>query len=212
LCINLLGTSEQDFIFSQNKEVRSRFKKTQKILQIEQKPEIIFNWPDGSAPVLTKKEWLIFIEELSAIKGNILIHCWGGHGRTGTLLALLGFLSGALKGDCVKYLRKRYCEKAVETEAQFVYLKETIGITTEEKASKPFLMQPMVIGAIENYSLYSDAISTAIPANRAVTCLTCNRTLDESSFYEVRKDDGPRMGTCWACRTKSIEWAGGYYG
>jgi hypothetical protein len=211
LCINLLGTSEQDFIFSQNKEVGSRFKRTQKILHIEQKPEIIFNWPDGSAPVLTKKEWLVFIEELSAIKGNVLIHCWGGHGRTGTLLAILGFLSGAMKGDCIKYLRERYCEKAVETEAQFKYLEKTIGLTTNEKPSKPFLVHPVVIGVTCDNVYETEQIVMSIPTNRAVTCLTCNRTLDEAVFYEVRKDGGPRMGTCWTCRAKSLEGSDKYY-
>jgi hypothetical protein len=211
LCINLLGSSEQDFIISCNKEIGSKFKKTQDILHIKQKPEIIFNWPDGSAPTLSKKEWQIFIKELSAIEGNVLIHCWGGHGRTGTLLAILGFLSGTLKGDCIKQIRNLYCEKAVETEVQFAYLKGTIGITTKEKASKPFLMQPRVIGAIETYSLYSDTSYISTPTDRAVTCLTCNRTLDEAVFYEVRKDDGPRMGTCWTCRAKSIDWSDKYY-
>lgn len=58
--------------------------------------------------------------------------CIGGHGRTGTFLAALVKHMGA-EEDAIGYVRKHYCEKAVESKAQIDFLKKEWGV----KDAKP---------------------------------------------------------------------------
>jgi hypothetical protein len=44
--------------------------------------------------------------------------CVGGHGRTGTALALLAVLAGGSATEAVDWVRSHYCPQAVETPAQ----------------------------------------------------------------------------------------------
>lgn len=69
-------------------------------------------WP---LPVLRTRA-LAIIKQLSLGK-KIMICCSGGHGRTGTLTAAILYL-GCEIADPVAWLRKRYCEEAVETKGQ----------------------------------------------------------------------------------------------
>jgi protein-tyrosine phosphatase len=49
---------------------------------------------------------------------SVEIGCVGGHGRTGTALAWLAFLTGPHAADAVAWVRAHYCPRAVETAAQ----------------------------------------------------------------------------------------------
>jgi hypothetical protein len=54
---------------------------------------------------------------------NVLVCCDGGHGRTGTILAiLLWHWKGQPDIDMVSWVRRNYCEFAVETPAQEKYV------------------------------------------------------------------------------------------
>jgi protein-tyrosine phosphatase len=58
----------------------------------------------------------------------VVVHCWAGHGRTGTALAILAVLLGAAPpGDPVAWLRSVYCREAVETDGQLRYVGEITG-------------------------------------------------------------------------------------
>lgn len=66
-------------------------------------------------------------EQLQAGK-KIHAGCIGGHGRTGTFLAavvkeMLG------EEDAITYVRKHYCKKAVESDAQIEFLHKHFGVT-----------------------------------------------------------------------------------
>ena len=52
--------------------------------------------------------------------GNILTSCIGGHGRTGIVLSIWAGLNGIEKP--IEYVRKIYCEKAVETLSQEMFV------------------------------------------------------------------------------------------
>ena len=96
-------------------------------------PELVIEWPDGKVPDVTRKEWLRLIQDLRLFNGNVLVHCVGGHGRTGTCLTILGKLSGALDiVDPIKWVRENYCTKTVETQCQIEYLKKDMHIKTSE--------------------------------------------------------------------------------
>ena len=88
---------------------------------------------DGEAPGIQLEMWLNIIDSIVRnIKKdtiNIGVCCAGGHGRTGVILAVLMFLLTNVK-DIIEYIRKNYCEKAIETYSQMLYLMEC-GIDTK---------------------------------------------------------------------------------
>lgn len=93
---------------------------TRKVLYID--------WPDMSVPKLTVDEWRAIAKALAREK-SVYVACAGGHGRTGTALAILGHFWGCLPKDMdpVDYLRKVYDGEAVETEPQGKYITEITG-------------------------------------------------------------------------------------
>ncbi len=102
-------------------------------------PESIFNWqeppcvgiawPDRGVPVLDRNWWASLAKAFPGIKGDIGLCCLGGHGRTGTMLAILASLLGKVKkGECpVDWVRERYCTSAVESERQLDYVERITG-------------------------------------------------------------------------------------
>lgn len=70
-------------------------------------------------------DWIA--EQLIAQK-KVHLGCIGGHGRTGTVLsALVKVMTG--ETDAVQYVRKHYCEKAVESESQVKFLMQHFGVS-----------------------------------------------------------------------------------
>jgi hypothetical protein len=105
---------------------------------------IRINWPDGGVPVLTEKDWRSLIKKLRNVRSrsnketlHILVCCVGGHGRTGTALAILAALTGIAPADPVIFVRAEYCRKAVETKAQCRYIREIAHIAVEDSLSLP---------------------------------------------------------------------------
>ena len=79
-----------------------------------------FGVPDDPAPVRDALEDL----RRRAQAGQVVeIGCYGAHGRTGTALACLAILCGEAPGDAVAWVRASYCERAVETESQEVFVR-----------------------------------------------------------------------------------------
>ena len=90
---------------------------------------VLYPINDGHAPKnvgnFTKLiEWTI--EQLEAGQ-QVHAGCIGGHGRTGTFLAALVALMGDEK-HAVEYVRKGYCSKVVESNAQMEFLNKNFGI------------------------------------------------------------------------------------
>ena len=59
------------------------------------------------------------------------MYCFGGHGRTGTVLSVLACLTGIIEeGTCpVAWLRNHYCDRAVESDEQADYIEAMTGFT-----------------------------------------------------------------------------------
>jgi hypothetical protein len=70
-------------------------------------------------------------------QGNkVHVGCIGGHGRTGVVLtAIVAELLG--EKDAIQYVRKNYCDKAVESEAQVEWLMKHYGVS-KAPAAKGF--------------------------------------------------------------------------
>ncbi len=101
--------------------------------------EIFYPITDMSAPK-DAKEFLKMIkwtaEQIRAGK-KVHIGCIGGHGRTGTVLAaLVAYMTG--EKDAITYVRKHYCEKAVESDSQIAFLNKNFGITKVEGTKAHF--------------------------------------------------------------------------
>lgn len=94
-------------------------------------PILSIAWPDMGIPSLGKSWWKLLAKTIAEKEGKVGIYCQGGHGRTGTALAILGSLGGVIpaKGDPVEWVRDRYCEKACESNDQMDYVELITGRT-----------------------------------------------------------------------------------
>ena len=94
---------------------------------------VAIDWPDGGIPIIPVRFWSHLVGLIKDIPGNgsIYIHCQGGHGRTGTMAAILAHFAGVMEADeCpVSYIRGAYCDSACETKAQLYYVERVTGRT-----------------------------------------------------------------------------------
>ena len=96
------------------------------------------HWADHSTPDLTVNDWQTLTAALRDINAPIMVGCMGGHGRTGTTLAILGHFLRAYPDattDPIAHVRAFYCPEAVETNGQVEYIKAMTGRATECKGS-----------------------------------------------------------------------------
>lgn len=84
--------------------------------------EITLPWPDGGIPPVLASFWRALIEQCAATGAPLVIHCIGGHGRTGTALAAILIAYSIPAGDAIEWVRKNHCDRAIETKAQEYYL------------------------------------------------------------------------------------------
>ena len=82
------------------------------------------DWPDFGVPAdaRTTLADLTAFRERSHAGQRVEIGCLGGHGRTGTALAMLAVLSGCAPGTAVAWVRAHYCDHAVETPGQEAFV------------------------------------------------------------------------------------------
>ncbi len=117
----------------------SGLKKPWRLLKFNRVPAIIkIDWSDRGVPDLGREFWDELIQVIRTEKKRVVISCVGGHGRTGTALSILAALMGIVKTDPVKFVRDNYCDEAVETIKQILYVEEMTGIKVEEKSSKSY--------------------------------------------------------------------------
>lgn len=100
-------------------------------LDKDRKGYIRVEWPDMGVPKVTREQWVTLARTLKRRK--VYVACLGGHGRTGTALAILASLYGAVPKDAdpVAWVRGVYCDKAVETTGQADYVAKVTGRTVK---------------------------------------------------------------------------------
>ena len=69
---------------------------------------------------------------------TVHVGCIGGHGRTGTVLSAIVAELG--DKDAIQWVRKHYCKKAVESDAQVAFLRKHYGVSAVEPAKKPVVV------------------------------------------------------------------------
>lgn len=95
----------------------------------KQGTEFLFKITDMNAPDSPEEFQKLVDWTLKQLDAGKKVHCGciGGHGRTGTFLAALVSTLG--EKDAINYVRKNYCQKAVESTAQIDFLAKHYGVT-----------------------------------------------------------------------------------
>ena len=142
--------------------------------------EVNFLIPDMKAPASPTDfaklvEWVALMVSTGS---KVHCGCIGGHGRTGTMLsALVCVMTG--EKDAIKYVRREYCPKAVESEAQVNFLTKHFGIVAA-KPAKHFSADSPAKGSSGNWvkdfskggggNGYTTSNNRNWPATRAAFC------------------------------------------
>lgn len=116
-----------------NDEAAEAFAGTIELNQSHAKPLpwLSFAVKDFGVPDVAPETWPILAQEVRALLDqgiNVLVACNGGHGRTGTVVSILCYLMNPAIGDPVEYVRKVYCNDAVENATQHRYVNKVLGL------------------------------------------------------------------------------------
>jgi hypothetical protein len=85
--------------------------------------EIQLDWPDYGVVNLPKEFWIKLLKHLEDNKLRMLVLCLGGHGRTGTALAVMMTMALDYTPDqAINWIRRHYCDHAIETKGQADYV------------------------------------------------------------------------------------------
>lgn len=104
-------------------------KSTDKAYPWEPGEEFLYYIQDMNVPAdaASFKKFIAFLAEQLTAQKKVHLGCIGGHGRTGLVLsALVTYMTGEL--DSISYVRKHYCERAVESAQQVEFLNRHYGI------------------------------------------------------------------------------------
>lgn len=83
-------------------------------------------WADYGLPQVSDKTLGIIINDLlkrAKAGERVEIGCMGGHGRTGTMMAIMATLCGVPVDDAQKWVHDNYCKEAIEGEKQVWFIK-----------------------------------------------------------------------------------------
>lgn len=85
-------------------------------------------WPDMNAPEDVPAKFWVELVKLIPKESDVLVSCQGGHGRTGSFIALMAVFIDKMKGqDAIDLVRKNYCDNAIETKSQEEYIIRMAG-------------------------------------------------------------------------------------
>ena len=84
----------------------------------------MLDWPDFGVPPdrAAFTEACATVLRRSRMNDLVEIGCLGGHGRTGTMIAVLAHLTGEPAASAVAWTRRHYCHDAVETAEQAAFV------------------------------------------------------------------------------------------
>lgn len=175
-------------------------------------PAIVIDWPDMGVPGYPIEWWEQFVDNLWEFDGDIAFHCHGGHGRTGTALAIIAHLSGICQDeDPVDWVRENYCRHTVESKKQIDYLNE-IGVKTKAEPCKGSGKSWSPSGNWQSQSGFLDGddagtpfIPATVPKNEEGDCCTLCFTEDGVSFVQEQM-----CYLCTECEHWSVQWGSGH--
>lgn len=169
---------------------------------------MILKWPDMGVPTLTKEFWIELAYQLRKKgrdkerfykKYKVMIHCIGGHGRTGTALAILTNLCSDKISNpefhdskLLEIIRAKHCEKAVETARQIDYIEYILGLKLDHpKPSKTFNVYLNLLikdQPTKSFNGYNSSFSNSMIARKAPTRALTQLEKDKKQIEkEVRR-------------------------
>jgi hypothetical protein len=87
------------------------------------KIEVVLDWPDYGILEFPLEFYEELRDEIVKAGGRAVVFCVGGHGRTGTFFAsMLVADLGWAPERAIKWVRERYCDRAIESKAQEQYI------------------------------------------------------------------------------------------
>ncbi len=100
-------------------------------------PFMVIKWPDmGTLEDDDMTNILSYLKGKLEAKESIEIGCIGGHGRTGTLLAMLRvYIGGMGAKESIESIRKDYCDHAVESKKQVEAIYKVAGEKYDENTA-----------------------------------------------------------------------------
>lgn len=156
---------------------------------------------DFDIPRWPESVWSFLASDVYALleRGiNVLIACDGGHGRTGMIAAILVTLlcrDERTLPDPIAWIRKVYCENAIETTPQELYVYNTLGLDRPVQYTHDpilplddFLLQEEIIDLDdwnEDHDGLCDTCGTPDMLNEYNICMYC--------WPDVRTDNPNQM-------------------
>jgi len=161
---------------------------------------LVIDWPDFEAPSFPRKFWTDLIEVLNDLPkpADVIFHCTGGHGRTGTALSIMAGLYGVVpEGTCpIKFVRDHYCEKAVESIEQKIYIQRITGLICTTPVYDKF-----GLGYGASYGsgyatpyVKTDAIESYLKDSQPPECAFCG-----CDATKLIHEDGVKIDVCAVC-------------
>lgn len=149
-------------------------------------------WPDMSVPDLADEHMIALVDLIGRMIGKgqtVEVGCIGGHGRTGTLLAMVALEHGVdTPEEAVKYVRANYCDQAIESATQEWYVAKYFAVTRGLDVPE----KPKVV--------YSTGSSVAVGANKGKTGKKKNDTQGIWYCGLCAKDAWDQDDACFHCR------------
>ena len=136
---------------------------------------VAIDWPDGGTPKLSRRWWEMLSSRLVKMEGHVAVNCYGGHGRTGTFLAIIACLLDEVPFSVcpVEWIRdKMGCDEQVETYSQCDYIERMTGRKVTAEASQ-------MGGYADWYKNTGTTTSTANAANVNVAVDQANDYIDK---------------------------------
>lgn len=137
---------------------------------------------------LSKEYWVALADEIRELilhGEKVVVFCQGGHGRTGMVASILchHLNAEAVGDDPVKWVRERYCEKAVETNDQHKYVHTMLGLPEPKLPEKS--------SAYYGYGMYFDDADYDLVGGKVSGQKLVDQIADELKSYGLwRKKDG----------------------
>lgn len=154
---------------------------------------IMVPWQDMGLPKIEREhvDAAVTLACTMIDRGDVIeVGCIGGHGRTGTFLAIIALRNGVdTPLEAIEYVRKNYCEKAIESATQEWYVEAWHAI--ENDLPVPEKPQP------QSYKTGASTYQKNGNISRAKKC-------DMKTWYcpECNADVDDDAATCYWCAVK----------
>lgn len=152
-------------------------------------PTLTIDWGDYGVPGLGAGWWRQLVDVIAAFPegSKVGVYCQGGHGRTGTALSVMLSLAGIVpaNADPVAFVRKVYCDQAVESRAQISYIE---GITGRKVKATPAGFRALNSG-------YSAGYGKSIGVSQGAKSAEQSAVIFNGSGYDAEFDFDPMEDT-----------------